>query len=603
MDIFSVFNLLGGVALFLFGMQIMSSGLTKLSGGKLEKTLRKMTSNSFKSIALGAGITIAIQSSSALTVMLVGLVNSGIMQLEQTIGVIMGSNIGTTLTAWILSLSGIDSDVFFIRLLNPNAFAPLVALIGALMIMLAKSGRKRDVGNIMMGFAMLIFGMSMMSGAVSPLADIPEFASILTMFSNPVLGVLVGAVFTGIIQSSAASVGILQALSATGTLTYGAAIPIIMGQNIGTCVTALLSSIGANKNAKRVSIVHISFNIIGTIVLLILFYGIHAIYPLALMDIPIGPAGIALVHSIFNITSTFMLLPFAKQLEKLARFTIRDKKDVKDSIELLDERLLLNPTIAIQRCREVTHAMARMAHEGIIMALEMVENNAFNEKTATQIQEIENTVDLYEDKLGSYLIKIETESLDVKSSQEVSMLLQNIGDFERISDHALNIMQSAQEMDDKQIAFSGTAREEIRVLAAAIREILDIACTCFEQEDTALATRVEPLEDVIDELRANMRNHHIIRLREGTCTLEMGFVFLDLLTNLERVADHCSNIAVCIIAVSEGLFDTHQYTTRLKGSDAFKDMFEEYRTKYTLAPMPGDVLGTQLRIEQAETQV
>ena len=603
MDIFSVFNLLGGVALFLFGMQIMSSGLTKLSGGKLEKTLRKMTSNSFKSIALGAGVTIAIQSSSALTVMLVGLVNSGIMQLEQTIGIIMGSNIGTTLTAWILSLSGIDSDIFFIRLLNPNAFAPLVALIGTLMIMLAKSGRKRDVGNIMMGFAMLIFGMGMMSGAVSPLADIPEFASILTMFNNPVLGVLVGAVFTGIIQSSAASVGILQALSATGTLTYGAAIPIIMGQNIGTCVTALLSSIGANKNAKRVSIVHISFNIIGTIVLLILFYGLHAIYPLALMNMPIGPAGIALVHSIFNVTSTFMLLPFTKQLEKLARFTIRDKKDVKDSIELLDERLLLNPTIAIQRCREVTHTMARMAHEGIIMALEMVENNSFNEKAATQIQEIENTVDLYEDKLGSYLIKIETESLDVKSSQEVSMLLQNIGDFERISDHALNIMQSAQEMDDKQIAFSGTAQEEIKVLAAAIREILDIACTCFEQEDTALATHVEPLEDVIDELRANMRNHHIIRLREGTCTLEMGFVFLDLLTNLERVADHCSNIAVCIIAVSEGLFDTHQYTTRLKGSDAFKDMFEEYHLKYTLSPMPGDVLGTQLRIEQAEAQV
>lgn len=582
MTIFSVFTLLGGLAFFLYGMTVMSNGLEKLAGGKLERALKQMTSSRWKSLGLGAGITIAIQSSSALTVMLVGLVNSGIMQLPQTVGVIMGSNIGTTLTAWILSLAGVEGDSFFLKMLKPTSFSPLVALLGIVLIMMAKSTKKKDIGSICVGFAILMYGMTLMSDAVSPLQDMPEFASMLTAFQNPVLGVVVGAAFTGIIQSSAASVAILQSLSATGGITFGMAIPIIMGQNIGTCVTSLISSIGVTKNAKRVSVVHISFNVIGTVVLLILYYGLDAIFGFPFTDQPIDRLGIAVCHTIFNVFTTLVLLPMQKQLVKIAEFVIRDDPKDKESYTFLDERLLKTPSFAISECTNHTVGMCRIARDAILEAISLREN--FDDKKVAFIREHENQLDLYEDKLGTFLVKLSRNDMSDEDSKKVSLLLHTIGDFERIGDHALNLVKSAMEMEEKHVQFSPAAQKEITVLAEALKEIVGITTRAFEQNDLELAGRVEPLEQVIDGLILDIKTNHIDRLQSGACTIELGFILSDLLTNYERVSDHCSNIAVALIEVAHSSFDTHEYLNAVKNMDnaVFQQRYEEYKNQYAL---------------------
>ncbi|MBO5973694.1 MAG: Na/Pi cotransporter family protein, partial [Clostridia bacterium] len=546
MDIFSIVTLCGGLAFFLYGMNEMSAGLKKLSGGKLEQILRKMTSTPIKGLILGAGITIAIQSSSAMTVMLVGLVNSGILHLSQTVGVIMGSNIGTTLTAWILSLSGIESDNLLLKFLKPSNFAPIFALIGILLIMVAKRNKNKDIGNIMVGFAILMFGMNLMSGAVEPLADMPEFQSILTAFKNPIIGVLVGAVFTGIIQSSAASVGILQALSLTGGITFGMAIPVIMGQNIGTCVTAVISSIGVNKNAKRVSVIHMSFNLIGTAVCMILFYGIGAFLNMPFMESAVSPFGIAISHSIFNVFTTVILLPFSKHLVKIAEKVIPNKQE-QETYALIDERLFNTPSIAVYESNNVTVDMCKLAHKSIEMGLEII--NKFNPQTAAKILELEDEIDKYEDKLGTSMVKLSSKELSDADSRQVSKILHTIGEFERLSDHAVNLVGVAEEMHDKNIRFSEAAMGELAVATEAITEILNMTTRAFETNDVALASKVEPLEQVIDDIIAEIKMRHISRLQTGECTIELGFVLSDLLNNFERVSDHCSNIAVAMIEV------------------------------------------------------
>ena len=582
MDIFSVFTLFGGLAFFLYGMHVMSSGLEKMAGGKLEVLLKRMTSNPFKSLALGAGITIAIQSSSALTVMLVGLVNSGIMQLGQTVGVIMGSNIGTTLTAWILSLAGIESDNFFIELLKPESFSPLIALVGIVLIMASKQTRRRDIGGILVGFAVLMYGMELMKNAVSPLADMPEFESILTAFSNPILGVVVGAVFTGVIQSSAASVGILQALSMTGGVTYGMAIPIIMGQNIGTCVTSLISSIGVNKNAKRVAVVHICFNIIGTVFCLCVFYLLNLLFHFAFVEQAISPISIAAVHSIFNVVTTALLLPFSKQLEKLATLLVRDKKEEKEAFSFLDERILRSPAFAVAECKNLTNQMAMLARENLMTAFRLVEQ--YDQKTADRLQKVEKQVDEYEDKLGTCLVKISSKELSDDDSKEVSKLLHSIGDWERLSDHAVNLLKTAKEIHDKKVGFSDQAAYELKTVVAALTEIIDITTQAFTQDDRKLARKVEALEQTIDGLIDQIKDRHVTRLQSGECTIELGFVLSDLLTNYERISDHCSNIAVAMIQIRKAVFDTHQYLQEVKhsGQPEFENLLGEYQAKYAL---------------------
>ncbi len=579
MDIFSFITLFGGLAFFLYGMNVMSGGLEKVAGGKLEGILKKMTSNPFKSLVLGAGITVAIQSSSALTVMLVGLVNSGIMDLSGTIGIIMGSNIGTTLTAWILSLAGIESDNVFLKLLKPEAFSPIFAFIGIILVMISKKAKRRDAGRIMIGFSVLMFGMQLMSSAVSPLADMPEFSSMLTAFENPILGVVVGTVFTGIIQSSAASVGILQALSLTGSVTYGMAIPIIMGQNIGTCVTALLSSIGVNRNAKRVSVIHISFNLIGTIICLVAFYTVDYFVKFTFVSESITPVAIAFVHSIFNIVTTIILLPFTRQLENFAKVVIRGD-DKKGEVVMLDERLLSTPGVAIARCKELTVEMAQMAKESFQKSMKLVFD--FDESVANKIDEDEKATDMYEDNLGSYLVKVSRKSLSVEDGHNISNLLLTIGDIERIADHASNMVKTAREITDKKIEFSGDAKHEIESISAAVAEILDLTFEAFKNNDLSIAKRIEPLEQVIDKLNHKLKNMHISRLCQGECTIEMGFVFNDLLTNYSRVADHCSNIAVCLIQVADDSFDTHEYLNNMKshGDYSFDEMYKAYKSKY-----------------------
>ena len=581
MDIFSVFTLLGGLAFFLFGMHTMSSGLEKMVGGKLERILKSMTSNKFKSLALGAVITIAIQSSSAMTVMLVGLVNSGIMQLEQTVGVIMGSNIGTTLTAWILSTAGISDGNIFIQLLKPESFAPVVALVGVVFIMMSKEGKRKDIGSILVGFSILMTGMSFMSQSVSPLADMPIFKDILVMFSNPIIGIILGALITGIIQSSAASVGILQSLSMTGSITFGMAIPIIMGQNIGTCVTALISSIGTNKNAKRVTAVHVYFNVLGTVICLSGFYAINAIFHFDFVNNPISTVGIAVVHSLFNLLTTIILLPFSKQLEKLAKITIREKSTKE---ELLDERLLLSPSFAIAECRNLTIKMAERARDSMLDAIGIIGH--YDAKIAESITRQEEEIDLYEDKLGTYLVKLSSKSLSHSDSNEISELLHAIGDFERIGDHAVNILRVANEIHDKELTFSENARKELKVLTQAIIDILNLTVDAFTKDDSLLAGKVEPLEQVIDSLKIELKNRHIQRLQSGQCTIELGFVLSDILTNYERVSDHCSNVAVCIIQIKDSVMDTHGYLNEIKtsGQPQFTEAFNSYRDQYELPP-------------------
>ena len=582
MDIFSLFTLCGGVAFFLYGMSLMSSRLEKLAGGRLEQMLRKMTDNRFKSLLLGAGITIAIQSSSAMTVMLVGLVNSGIMELGQTVGVIMGSNVGTTLTAWILSLSGIDSSSFWLQLLKPEVFSPLVALAGMILRTRNKSGRRRSAGSIMVGFAILMTGMEMMKNAVSPLADMPEFNAILTAFTNPFLGVLVGAVFTGVIQSSAASVGILQALSLTGGISYGVALPIIMGQNIGTCVTALLSSIGVNRNARRVSVIHISFNLIGTAACLAAFYGSDLIFHYAFMDASIDPAGIAMVHSVFNIATTALLLPFSKQLEKLAYVVVKEDKQETQKFSFIDQRLLATPSVAIAECANKTVDMARLAEDTILKSLSLL--GKYDEKTAEEVVGNEDQLDRYEDQLGTLLVQLSGKALSDEDSRNISKQLHTIGDFERIGDHAVNLLKTAQEIHEKDIRFSGQALEELKILLSALRDILRVTTKAFAEEDLPLAARVEPLEQVIDGLIADIKSNHIVRLRKGHCTIEMGFVLSDLLTNCERVSDHCSNIAVAQIETAQNAYQAHEYLGEIKGggNTAFQSAFEGYLSRYAL---------------------
>ena len=581
MTIFSVITLLGGLAFFLYGMHVMSASLSKLAGSKLEWVLKKMTSHPLKSMLLGAGITIAIQSSSAMTVMLVGLVNSGIMTLSQTVAIIMGSNIGTTLTAWLLSLAGIEGDNFFLQLLKPENFSLLFALVGILMILASKKQKRRDIGSILVGFAILMYGMKLMSGAMSPLGEMPEFASLMTAFNNPILGVLVGTVFTGIIQSSAASVGILQSLSMTGAVTVGMALPIIMGQNIGTCVTAIISSIGVNKNAKRVAAVHISFNIIGTIVCLILFYGLNAVFRFAIVDDLINPVGVAFCHSIFNLFTTAILLPFQKQLVSLAKLLVRDQKG-DDKYSFLDVRLLNTPSIAVAESNNMTVEMAKLSRETILSAMKLLDGHS--EKDADAVLAQEQTLDAYEDKLGSYLVKLAGKALTDSDSRSVSRMLHCIGNFERIGDHAVNIVGTAREIHDKQLAFSPEALSDLSLLRSALEEILRITAEAFEKNSAEIASSVEPLEQVIDRLSEQVRMRHIERLQSGTCTIEMGFVLADLLADIERVSDHCSNVAVCIIELSHDGMSTHEYLKSVKsGNDErFISQFNAYAERFSI---------------------
>ncbi len=579
MDIFSLFTLCGGLAFFLYGMTTMSKSLEKMAGGKLERLLKRMTSNPMKSLLLGAGITIAIQSSSAMTVMLVGLVNSGVMELGQTIGVIMGSNIGTTLTAWVLSLTGIESESVFVNLLKPEHFSPVIALVGIILIMGSKKQRRRDVGRIMVGFSILMYGMELMKQAVSPLAEMPEFSSLLTAFNNPLLGVLVGAVFTGVIQSSAASVGILQALALTGSITYGMAVPIIMGQNIGTCVTALISSIGVSRNAKRVSVIHISFNIIGTAVGLVLFYGGNLLFHFPFMNAAVGAVGIAFCHTVFNVFTTILLLPFSRQLEKLARKVVPEG-DKTQQFAFLDPLLLRTPGVAISECVSMTNRMGAMAHENLLDSLRQLSD--YQTERETRITENEDKLDIYEDHLGGYLVQISQHGVSMSDIQTVSRLLHCVGDFERIGDHALNVQESALELHEKGLRFSDAATEELEVLFAALQEIMDMAFGCFAANDPAAAREVEPLEETIDRLIEEIRLRHIRRLQTGACTIQLGFVLNDLLTNLERVSDHCSNIAVCVIENHSGASDHHAYLHDFKTGDSFASGLHRDMAKYRL---------------------
>ena len=581
MSAFHVLTLFGGLAIFLYGMTLMGEGLEKQAGGKLQHILERLTANPLKGLLLGAGVTAVIQSSSATTVMVVGFVNSGLMQLSQAISIIMGANVGTTITAWLLSTTGMESDHWFVQLLTPSAFSPVLAVAGIVMYMFLKTKRQKDIGAILLGFAILMFGMNTMSEAVKPLADVPEFTRILTVFSNPVFGVLAGAALTGIIQSSSASVGILQALASTGSITYGVAIPIVMGQNIGTCVTALLSSIGANKNAKRAAVVHLYFNIIGAAVWLAVFYGLNAFIQFSFFEQSVNAAAIAVIHTAFNLLSTLVLCPFGKQLEKLSRLTVRDAAE-EEPEPLLDERLLSTPSIALDQCRTTTKVMADLSRDTLDLALSMIGN--YREQDAATICQWEQTVDEYEDAIGTYLVKLSSHSLSLSDSHEISRLLHCIGDFERISDHAVHMMKNAREIEEKGIRFSPDAQRDLQCIYRAVREIMRLATEAFHRKDLELAAQVEPLEQVVDLLKKQLKHRHVDRLQKGACTMEMGFVFSDIITDCERVADHCSNIAVCLIQVHQDSFDTHEYLNTLKNSNdaAYTRLFEFYKTEYAL---------------------
>lgn len=587
MDFFSVLTMIGGLALFLYGMNVMGDGLAKVSGGKLERILENLTSSPLKAVLLGAGVTAVIQSSSATTVMVVGFVNSGIMKLSQAVGIIMGANIGTTITSWILSLSGIQGDNFFIRLCKPTSFSPILAAIGIVMLVFMKNEKKKDIGSILVGFAVLMFGMETMSGAVKPLADVPEFTGILTAFSNPILGLIAGAVLTAVIQSSSASVGILQALCVTGAVSYGTAIPIIMGQNIGTCVTALLSSIGASRNAKRAAMVHLYFNIIGTAVFMILFYSVNSFMHFGFMTEAANGAGIAVVHSAFNVFATLVLLPFAKGLEKLACLTIRDGKTeeaegTQEEFNLLDPRFLEKPAFAMEQSVHVAVQMAEESKKTLFTAMELLTD--YSDEKAKLVSDLETVVDRYEDELGSYLVKLARKNLNSHDSHTLSIVLHCIGDFERISDHAINIMEAAVKMNEKNLAFSKKAEAELNVLCRAVKDIVTESYDVFSSQNLQKAQIIEPLEDVIDELNQELKKRHIRRLRNGKCTIELGFILSDITTSLERVADHCSNIAVCVTQVREDTYDTHSYLDSVKNEDSgiYRGMVLQAQEKYML---------------------
>ena len=586
MSIFDVLSMIGGLALFLYGMHIMGEGLSKASGGKLEKILEKLTSNPIKAVLLGAGVTAVIQSSSATTVMVVGFVNSGIMKLSQAVGIIMGANIGTTATSWILSLTGIESGNFFMKMLKPTSFSPILAIIGVVLIMFTKKEKKHNIGKILVGFAILMTGMSAMSSAVEPLAEVPEFTNILLMFSNPILGLLAGTVLTAVIQSSSASVGILQALCATNSLTYATALPIIMGQNIGTCVTAMISSVGASKNAKRAALVHLYFNMIGTLVFMAVFYIINAVVPFQFLNDNASAVGIAVIHSVFNIVATALLLPFGKVLEKLAYMTIREDETTDtaalDEFALLDERFLDKPSLALDHCRQVTNNMADLSRKCLFTSFEILAE--YNQEKADYISQVEDRVDKYEDMLGTYLMKVSGRDLSEKDSEDLSMLLHTIGNFERVADHACNLTEAAKEMLDKDLHFSEKAGTELKIFRNALIEIVDTAFEAFKTQDTEKAKMVEPLEEVIDDLNMELKARHVRRLTEGKCTIELGFVHSDITTNFERVADHCSNIAVCLIQVKQEGFDTHEYldTIKRENNEQFRTNYGRFKEKYKL---------------------
>ena len=587
MDIFGILTLGGGVALCLYGMSIMGDGLEKVSGGKLEMLLEKLTSNPLKAVGLGAAVTAVIQSSSATTVMVVGFVNSGIMKLSQAIGVIMGANIGTTVTSWILSLTGIQGESIFVRLLKPSSFTPILAAIGIILYMSGKNSKKKDIGGIFLGFAVLMFGMEAMSGAVEPLADVPEFTSMLTMFKNPLLGVLVGAVLTAVIQSSSASVGILQALSVTGAFTYQAVIPIIMGQNIGTCVTAMLSAVGANRSAKRTAFVHLYFNIIGATVFMVLYFSLNALIGFSFSEDVVGVAGIALIHSIFNIFTTLILLPFTKGLEKLAYLTIPESEEEREAKEdtefqILDDRFLQTPAFAIEQCRSLADKMAELSKDCFLKAMKVL--FAYTDAGAEEVIALENKIDVYEDKLSIYLTKLNSTNLAYNDSQNVSTLLHCIMDFERISDHAVNVVESAQEMNRKEQHFSKKAEEEMKIYGNAVEDILTRTMEAFVSQDEKKILTIEPLEEVIDKINKDVKKRHIKRLRKGKCTIELGLILSDVATNYERVSDHCSNIAVCLIQMQDSELEAHSYMNHLKdGEDlSFEKQVEVFAEKYNL---------------------
>lgn len=584
MDIFILLSLIGGLALFLYGMEVLGDGLKKASGGKLEIILEKLTSNKLMAVLLGAGVTAVIQSSSATTVMVVGFVNSGIMKLSQAVGVILGANVGTTITAWFLSLTGVEGSNFFLQLLKPSSFSPVLAIAGVAILMTSKKEKQRDIATIMIGFAVLMFGMDTMSDAVKPLADIPGFTNLLLMFSNPILGMLVGLILTAIIQSSSASIGILQALCVSGAVSYSTAIPIIMGQNVGTCVTALLSSTGAGKNAKRAALVHLYYNLIITSGFMILFYAVNAVVHFRFLQDPASALGVAVFHTTFNAIAVVVMFPFSSVLEKLAYLTIPQTKEelevretAKGEIQLLDARFLDTPGLALEHCRNAAQDMAGYAREALFLSMELIDK--FNKKAADRVIELENLVDHYEDELGSYLVKLSSRHLTEKDSQELSVILHCIGDFERISDHAINIMESAREMADKELAFSKKAEEEFRIFTGAVRDIVNTSVLVFQEEDLKLAAMVEPLEEVIDYLNTEVKRRHMKRLRKGKCTIEMGFVLSDLTTNYERVSDHCSNIALCLLQLNEENFETHEYQDNLVSKDNVAFMAEVKRLK------------------------
>ena len=589
MNIFGVLTMIGGLAMFLYGMNAMGDGLAKLSGGKLEQILEKLTSKRIMAVLLGVIVTAIIQSSSATTVMVVGFVNSGIMQLSQAVGIIMGANIGTTVTSWLLSLTGIQGSSLFIQLLKPSSFSPVLAAVGIILTMTAKdNNKKKDIGNILVGFAVLMFGMNTMSGAVKPLAEVPEFTNILLKFSNPVLGVLAGALLTAVIQSSSASVGILQALCVTGAVRYGAALPIIMGQNIGTCITAMLSSIGATKNAKRAAIVHLYFNIVGTVTFMVVFYVLNGFLHFSFIEEVAGPAGIAVIHSAFNIIATLVLLPFGDMLVKMACATVRDTKEEKvisaedQEFMILESRFLSNPGIAIEQSKTAARKMAEQSKTALNLSFGLLDD--FQEETAFRVEKIEAKVDRYEDELGTYLIKLNQKDLSLEDSHSLSIMLHCIGDFERISDHALSIMKSAKEISEKNVRFSDKAVQELHIMEKAVSDIVEKAYSVFANQDMRAAEEIEPLEEVIDELSRELKRRHVNRLRAGECTIEMGFVLSDITTSLERIADHCSNIGVCVTQVHEDLYDTHSHLDTVKNApgEHFHHELEVARVNYML---------------------
>lgn len=580
MDIFHLLTLIGGMSLFLFGMGIMGQALERRAGGRLRAMIGKFTTGRVAGLFTGLGVTAVIQSSSATTVMVVGFVNSGLMSLRQAINVIMGANIGTTVTAWILSLSGIDSGNVFVRLLKPSAFTPILALWGIILFNFCKGGKKRDLGMILLGFATLMFGMETMSGAVSGLGDIPAFQNLFLLFQNPILGVAAGAILTAIIQSSSASVGILQILAVTGKVSYGAAIPIIMGQNIGTCVTAMLSAVGANKNAKRAALVHLSFNVIGSAVWLLVFCLIKGLLHPILLERPASLLGIAIAHSIFNVLCTILMLPLSGLLEKLVTKLVPDAKKPESFAEL-DERLLTTPPIALDRCRKVAADMAITAVESIKGGMESLQN--YTAELAESIREKEEKTDHYEDILGTYLVKLSTKQAGESASREAAKLLKVIGDYERVSDHAVNLLEAAEEMRDKGLQFTEAAKKELSVIFAAVNEILDLSLAAFLENDLENAFLVEPLEQVIDEIKEQMRTCHIARMQQGACSIDAGFVWSDILTDLERTSDHCSNIAGCVTDVAHRNMNIHESLRKLRNdNDEFKVKYQEYAGKYAL---------------------